>query len=576
MLITLLDLGPSLGVSVKAGACIRMCGAGPNCKVRIPQPDADKVMLRLFGGLNQSKASKDLIASNVKTFDRCVDVLRQALSGAEVDIPAKLLHRTRLHSDSLRHIARGERGGGAQDLLAAEALLSEAITLEEQRFVEVGSVRSNDLRMLRAGVLAHPCLMNLDDALADCDAVLCRQPGHIHAHVKRALILQRARRPKEAHAAYTQTLPLLSVELQNKEMQSSIARHKLHIEKQINRLEDRLSDLAVVGRSEFGCSDAGDPACTDSGDGSGRWKVVKIDGLSWNTCVYRLEHHAPALPHPFPNDVWTVRVRLGGSVREYTPISTVQDWKRGKLDLLVKTYPDGLVSSRFATLQEAGSKHTSLEEQSCWALVSPPRASLLLSRQEMQFNGSGEQILELGLAVGGTGITPALQILQKVVDQRHCFSQINKAVLIYSSRAPLDVLLLDELRRLVEKASGRIIVRHTLTRTSNGEETSSAESRLPQINDVHRYFKMPWAPSKFEKGPLRTGAGEEASLRGRVDRDMLFDLLPKPGPSTRVVICGPPGMANVLGEMLASLEHEASNVIKLSDRRQSEHSTEAV
>eukprot|EP01050_Picozoa_sp_SAG11_P029150 SAG11_NODE_8088_length_1061_cov_1.250520_1_plen_203_part_10 len=48
-----------------------------------------------------------------------------------------------------------------------------------------------------------------------------------------------------------------------------------------------------------------------------------------------------------------VKVRFGGAVREYTPVSTAADWEAGRLDLLVKTYAAGTVSRRFALLRQA-------------------------------------------------------------------------------------------------------------------------------------------------------------------------------------------------------------------------------
>ena len=60
----------------------------------------------------------------------------------------------------------------------------------------------------------------------------------------------------------------------------------------------------------------------------------------------------PAKPHPYPNDAWHVNVRFGGIVREYTPVSSAEDWERGRMDLLVKTYEMGIVSKKFAMLRE--------------------------------------------------------------------------------------------------------------------------------------------------------------------------------------------------------------------------------
>ena len=110
------------------------------------------------------------------------------------------------------------------------------------------------------------------------------------------------------------------------------------LERIIEELEERLLEEEAIGSGEFGSADAGDLDATDSGDGSGRWKVEKITGFSEDSCVYHLSNNPPAVPHPYPNDAWHVNIRFGGTVREYTPISTALDWEMGKLDILVKTY----------------------------------------------------------------------------------------------------------------------------------------------------------------------------------------------------------------------------------------------
>ena len=74
------------------------------------------------------------------------------------------------------------------------------------------------------------------------------------------------------------------------------------------------------------------------GEGRPGVALEKITGFSEDSCVYHLSNNPPAVPHPYPNDAWHVNIRFGGTVREYTPISTALDWEMGKLDILVKTY----------------------------------------------------------------------------------------------------------------------------------------------------------------------------------------------------------------------------------------------
>ena len=135
------------------------------------------------------------------------------------------------------------------------------------------------------------------------------------------------------------------------------------------RLKRQLSEGPASGLAE-----------PDGGDGSGRWKVASIAGVSWDTCVYRLERARPAEPHPFPRHAWHVSARLGGDAREYTPVSSAADWERGVLELLVKTYAQGRVSKRFGmaetfeqALRESQLSYSPLEERRCWVHVSRPK-----------------------------------------------------------------------------------------------------------------------------------------------------------------------------------------------------------
>merc|ERR1712176_888694 len=189
---------------------------------------------------------------------------------------------------------------------------------------------------------------------------------------------------------------------------------------------------------------------------------------------------------------------------------------------------------------------------------------------------------------GGTGVAPALQLLREVVDEDGCFGQHCRATLLYSSRSPSDVLLINELRDVVAQSNGRVVVRHTLTdfdeqfdkienlppenyMTSSasggfkiGSSASGIKSKsLSSFPNRHYYFLSEYNKVTPKQGPLRTGPGEEGSLRGRVDAAMCATVLPTPGPSVKVIVCGPPRMWDDVSALLQTAGHNSQNLIEL-------------
>lgn len=146
------------------------------------------------------------------------------------------------------------------------------------------------------------------------------------------------------------------------------------------------------------------------------------------------------------------------------------------------------------------------------------------------------------------------------------FDSSCRAALLYSSRASIDVLLLDELRAAEAASNGRVQVHHTLTDASASMEGADPWSSVPKrqnFHGKHGNFASFFQPFKPKGGPLRTAVGQEAELRGRVDRAMLRQLMPAPGPGTRVVVCGPQGFLDSVSEALLALGHMGDSVVQL-------------
>ncbi len=278
--------------------------------------------------------------------------------------------------------------------------------------------------------------------------------------------------------------------------------------------------------------------------------------------------------------------------RRYTPISTAQEWEQGGLKLLVKSYPDGQVSKRFAKLRQATEYGAPQEEQNCWILVSAPALTLQLPQLTLTDTDTRRSVVtHVAIVVGGTGVAPALQILRELADDSGdgAFSGGGdakggcSATLLYSSRTAQDVLCIDELRAVEQTAAGRISVRHTLTDTgvtsgggggaaaaaaaaADGASAGSPARLSPTdpqwITGRHYHFPSKWNPYKPQSGPLRTD-GDEAGLRGRIDEQMLASVLPSPGEGVVVVVCGPPSMWQDMRRFLTSIGHSEANLVEL-------------
>eukprot|EP00928_Gymnodinium_smaydae_P079311 TRINITY_DN63273_c0_g1_i1.p1 TRINITY_DN63273_c0_g1~~TRINITY_DN63273_c0_g1_i1.p1 ORF type:complete len:539 (+),score=58.99 TRINITY_DN63273_c0_g1_i1:66-1619(+) len=189
--------------------------------------------------------------------------------------------------------------------------------------------------------------------------------------------------------------------------------------------------------------------------------------------------------------------------RDYTPISSAEEWERGKCDVLIKIYLDGQ-ATQWLHKQQVGSV--------VW--LSKPKRTLYVPAlthdlAESTFNAGG-----VLLVVGGTGIAAALQILQ------HRGKTLRVPVaLLYSCRKD-DILMVQELASCVK--DGR------LTKCTLFVTETRASPSVPFQNAVSL------EPS------LASACSEHVVLvSSRITRTLLEkELALLPGPH-RVVVSGP-------------------------------------
>ncbi|OJD29361.1 cytochrome b5 [Diplodia corticola] len=236
--------------------------------------------------------------------------------------------------------------------------------------------------------------------------------------------------------------------------------------------------------------------------------LVRIDQLSPNTVryVFSLPSPTAVLGLPIGQHV-TIRGTLAdGTVvaRSYTPTSNNSD--PGRLELVVKLYPDGQLTGRYLAGLSVGD---AVEFRG-------PKGAMRYRR------GWASRI---GMVAGGTGITPMYQLIRAICEDPRDLTAVS---LVYANRAEEDILLRDELDRF---------------------------ARLYPANFAVHYM--------LDRPPDAGWAGG----RGFVTRDVMADRLPPPAPDAKVLLCGPPGMVKASKASLKDLGFQVpGTVCKMSDQ----------
>lgn len=204
--------------------------------------------------------------------------------------------------------------------------------------------------------------------------------------------------------------------------------------------------------------------------------------MSHNTAIYRFAlKDAKAVAGLPVASCLLVKAPLGHEgkpvVRPYTPISHPQE--RGHFDLLVKAYPQGVMSKHFAEMK--------IGDQ------------LEVKGPLMKLKYTPNMHKAIGMVAGGTGITPMLQIIEEVLRNPADKTQLT---LVFANVNADDILLKPRLDALAKKHGGQFKVVYTLDKPPRG-----------------------W------QGPT-----------GFVTAQLLKETMPPPGEDCLIVVCGPPGM----------------------------------
>ncbi|CAH0027285.1 unnamed protein product [Clonostachys rhizophaga] len=241
------------------------------------------------------------------------------------------------------------------------------------------------------------------------------------------------------------------------------------------------------------------------------FELVEKTAISHNVAKYRFklptddsifglptgQHISIGAPLPQPDG------SIKEIIRSYTPIS--DDSQRGFFDLLIKTYPTGNIS-RFIDSIALGQ-------------------SIRVRGPKGAFTYTPNMARHFGMIAGGTGITPMLQIIHKIVRGR-AENDKTEVDLIYANVSLDDILLKGELDALTKEDPG---IR------------------------VHYVLNNP--PSGWIGGV------------GFATAEMITKWLPKPASDVKILLCGPPPMVSGMKKITASLGYGSSRpVSRLEDQ----------
>ncbi|GBF97577.1 NADH-cytochrome b5 reductase [Raphidocelis subcapitata] len=171
-------------------------------------------------------------------------------------------------------------------------------------------------------------------------------------------------------------------------------------------------------------------------------------------------------------------------IRPYTPTSPPD--AKGHLDLVIKAYPDGKMSKHLGSMKVGD--------------------TLDFKGPLVKFPYKRNDLKEIGMVAGGTGITPMLQVAEWILRDP---TDKTKVSLLFANVSEGDILCKKRIDELAAAHPDRFKVHYVVDKASWG-------------------------------GLLWKGS------TGYVTPDLLKAHLPPPGVGNMVFVCGPPGMMNAV------------------------------
>jgi cytochrome-b5 reductase len=230
---------------------------------------------------------------------------------------------------------------------------------------------------------------------------------------------------------------------------------------------------------------------------------VRKDVLSPDTYrfVFSLPKSTAILRLPTGQHV-AIQAEIDGQLvsRSYTPVSNSKD--RGYLELVIKVYPQGVMTNYLAALKPNDLVH-----------FRGPKGRMNYHRGLCN---------NLGMIVGGTGITPAYQIIRAICEDPEDNTKVS---LLYANHTEEDILLRGELALLQYKFPSKLSV----------------------------WYMLSSPPEECQYG------------QGRVTRDTIREKLAAPSSDSKVHLCGPHEMVVAMRNILIDLGFEPPRAMSKTD-----------
>jgi cytochrome-b5 reductase len=174
--------------------------------------------------------------------------------------------------------------------------------------------------------------------------------------------------------------------------------------------------------------------------------------------------------------------------RSYTPVSNSK--VQGHLDLVIKVYPQGVMTNYLAALK--------------------PNELVHFRGPKGRMNYHCGLCKNLGMIVGGTGITPAYQIIRAICEDPEDNTKVS---LLYANHTEEDILLRGKLARLQYQFASKLSI----------------------------WYVLSSPPEEWQYG------------QGRVTKDIIRDKLAAQSADSKVHLCGPHEMVVAMRKILVDL-----------------------
>ncbi|ETP46404.1 hypothetical protein F442_07342 [Phytophthora nicotianae P10297] len=210
-----------------------------------------------------------------------------------------------------------------------------------------------------------------------------------------------------------------------------------------------------------------------------------------------------------------VRAKINSHMieRAYTPTSKFS--QTASFDLVVKIYPDGIMSSYLDKLEIGGT----VEMLGPQGVLGYPDAGVVTVGGQPKLTN----VRHIVMIAAGTGIAPMLQLIRAIMENN---KDTTKITLVDCNHSLKHIIALTQLEPLANMFPDRVKVHHVLHEASDDDSS--------------------------ELGLFKTGI--------RLDKTMLAEMLPKASPDVAAFHCGPPTFDEAVSIMLKSIGFKENQI----------------